>query len=122
MKRIILLSVFFVTTAGLLFSQTTAPKWMTEQTTKMVTAMETELKMTKEQSAIVTELVMAKKMSDTETNKSQMSDEEKKAKFKSNFTEFKTKLESKLNVELAAQIINFMKDYNIKNNPPKPAQ
>jgi hypothetical protein len=122
MKRVILLSLFFVTTAGLLFSQTTAPKWMTEQTTKMMAVMEPELKLTKEQSAIVTDLVMEKKMSDTETNKSQLSDEEKKAKMKSNFTDFKTNLENKLNVEVAAQIIKFMKDYNIKNNPPKPAQ
>jgi hypothetical protein len=122
MKQIILLSLFLITTTGLLFSQTTAPKWMTEQTTKMMALMEPELKLTKEQSAIVTDLVMEKKMSDTETNKSQLSDEEKKAKMKSNFTDFKTKLESKLNVELAAQIIKFMKDYNIKNNPPKPVQ
>ena len=53
MKRIILLSVFFVTTAGLLFSQTTAPKWMTEQTTKMMAMMEPELKLTKEQWQLV---------------------------------------------------------------------
>jgi uncharacterized membrane-anchored protein YjiN (DUF445 family) len=121
MKRTIFLTLFFVT-ASLLFSQTSVPKWITEHTSRMVAVMETELKLTKEQSAIVAEIVLAKRIADLEANKSQMSDEEKKAKIRGNFNELKAKLESKLNVGLTTQILKFMREYNAKNHPPKPAQ